>query len=497
MSDDYLSIPHGWTRPTLSELGAWGSGGTPSRKDPHAYGQGIPWLKIGDLADGPVLSAQEEITEHGLSHSSAKRLPENTLLIAMYGSIGKLGLTRFPCATNQAIAFCKPNKQVDLRYLFYALMRERQALTKFGQGGTQSNISQTILKRHRIPVAPTQQQPQIASKIDELFSQIDEGEHALKRVQTLVERYRQSVLKAAVTGELTRDWRARQENQSAESGEALLQRILKARRAAWEKAELAKMTAKGKTPANDAWKKKYNEPAAPKTDSLPSLPPNWIWASVEQLTTRITSGSRDWKRFYDCGDSVFIMAQNVRLGSLDLSHIQNVDPPEGDRDAERSAVHEHDLLVTIVGANTGDVCRVPKPLEKHYVCQSVALARPALSAISNFLETYLIAVDGGQAQFAEYIYGAGRPHLSFEQLRETCIPIPPLAEQALIDDILTSKKIEIESIRCALKSALTQSIGLRQSVLRSAFSGQLIESSATYESVSDLFECAVTERTES
>ena len=75
-------------------------------------------------------------------------------------------------------------------------------------------------------------------------------------MQKLVERYRQSVLKAAVTGELTRDWREKNKGK-LESGEALLARILKARREAWEKAELDKMKAKGITPANDKWKQKY------------------------------------------------------------------------------------------------------------------------------------------------------------------------------------------------------------------------------------------------
>ena len=89
-----------------------------------------------------------------------------------------------------------------------------------------------------VPVPPESVQRRIVSKIDELFSQIAEGERALERVQKLVERYRQSVLKAAVTGELTRDWREKHKG-PLESGEALLQRILKARREAWEKAEPA------------------------------------------------------------------------------------------------------------------------------------------------------------------------------------------------------------------------------------------------------------------
>src|SRR5690606_19347072 len=99
------------------------------------------------------------------------------------------------------------------------------------------------VKAQTIPLPPTSEQKRIVSRIDELFSRIDEGERALEQVSKLVERYRQSLLKAAVTGELTRDWREARKaaGQPIESGEALLTRILTARREAWEQAELAKM----------------------------------------------------------------------------------------------------------------------------------------------------------------------------------------------------------------------------------------------------------------
>ena len=99
------------------------------------------------------------------------------------------------------------------------------------------------------------------------------------------------------------------------------------------------------------------------------------------------------------------MAQNVRMGRLDLSFRQAVDPPENSRDRVRSQVEQGDILITIVGANTGDVCRVPSSLPKHYVCQSVALARPLKPEIARFVEAYMTSHDNGQRQFRRYIYG--------------------------------------------------------------------------------------------
>ena len=98
------------------------------------------------------------------------------------------------------------------------------------------------------------------------------GVASLKQARALLKKYRQAVLKAAVTGELTRDWRARHQGEIKETGAELLQRILKIRRAAWEVAELKKLPAKGKPPKDDGWKQKYKEPQAPDTTGLPHLP---------------------------------------------------------------------------------------------------------------------------------------------------------------------------------------------------------------------------------
>jgi type I restriction enzyme, S subunit len=102
--------------------------------------------------------------------------------------------------------------------------------------------------------------------------------------------YRRSILKAAVTGELTREWR--EKNTPNETGADLLKRILAERRAAWERAELAKRESKGEKPTNHAWKARYPEPIAPDAANLPELPCDWAWATLDQLSSLITSGSR-------------------------------------------------------------------------------------------------------------------------------------------------------------------------------------------------------------
>ena len=163
-----------WERVQLGDLGEWGSGGTPLSTESRYYDGNIPWLIIGDLNDGVVTSSMKTITEEGLASSSARMLPKNVLLIAMYGSIGKLGITGIECATNQAIAFCKPEpERADLRYLFHAFMGLRPKFLSRGQGLAQKNISQRILRAWEIGLPPLAEQKRIVVKVDELMALCD------------------------------------------------------------------------------------------------------------------------------------------------------------------------------------------------------------------------------------------------------------------------------------------------------------------------------------
>jgi type I restriction enzyme S subunit len=152
----------------LGELGAWGSGGTPLASRAEYYGGNIPWLIIEDLNDGLVEKAARKITRLGLENSSAKVVPPGTLLIAMYGSIGKLGITKIECATNQAIGFCRCDPaKVDTLFLFYLLLHERSRFLRAGRGGTQQNISQEFLRDYEVAIPPLPDQHRIAAQLDQ------------------------------------------------------------------------------------------------------------------------------------------------------------------------------------------------------------------------------------------------------------------------------------------------------------------------------------------
>ncbi len=360
----------------------------------------------------------------------------------------------------------------------------RRKISETAKGSNINNLKREHILEHQLALPPLAEQRRIVAKIEELFSDLDKGIENLKLAQAQLKVFRQALLKHAIEGKLTDRWRAAN-NKKLKSGKQLYADIQSKRRKIWEEAQLLKFKESGKEPPKD-WKEKYIEPVAHENVKLSPLPEGWAIASMDSLTSRITSGSRDWQQYYGSGSGVFIMAQNVRPGSFDMRFRQSVNPPTTDSSCERSLVACDDLLVTIVGANTGDVCRVPEDLKEHYVCQSVALMRPVESATGRFLDKYFNSLGGGQLHFRRYLYGAGRPHLSFDQLRMTPVLLPPLAEQTVIVEIVEEQFSVIDQLESDIATNLQKAEALRQSILKKAFAGHLVPQDPADEPASEL-----------
>jgi type I restriction enzyme S subunit len=352
---------------------------------------------------------------------------------------------------------------VHPRYLFHWLtqrwFREQAEFNMTGTAG-QKRVPKDYLQNALIPVPSPETQGRIATCVDELFVELDDAEDELRRARGELETYRKSLLKAAVTGDLTAEWR--QANPPSETGDQLLNRILVDRRARWEA-----------NPKNRA--KRYKEPIRADTSLLPALPEDWVWATIDQLCPHITSGSRAWAPYYDRGNCVFIMAQNVRAGRYDRRTRQLVDPPANDPERARTKVQGDDLLLTIVGANTGDLCRIDFDPVDHFVCQSVALLRPHPLVSAALIEAFFAGSYGRQLQMEKMIYGQGRPHLSFDQIRSLAVPLPPHTE---IQPVLSAMH-PISSLHSNMDAVVGEarlaSDMLRQSILAAAFRGELVQ----------------------
>lgn len=204
-------LPEGWASTSLGELATWGSGGTPSRNQPHFYQGHIPWIKSGELNSRYVTETEEKISEAALNSSSAKIFPAGSVAIAMYGAtIGKTAILGIRAATNQACAVGTPTEGlIQPEFLHRLLQSEKKFFIEKGKGGAQPNISQAVIKSHEVNIPPFLEQSRIVHALEGLLAQVDTLKARLDALPAMIKRFRQSVLSDAVSGRLTENWRSR------------------------------------------------------------------------------------------------------------------------------------------------------------------------------------------------------------------------------------------------------------------------------------------------
>jgi type I restriction enzyme S subunit len=467
--NDSIDLPIGWTTVKLQEIGSWRSGGTPSRAKPQYFGLGIPWVKSGDLPDGPIVITDEQITPLGLDNSAAKVMPIGTVCMALYGAtIGKLGIMTFEAATNQATANLVPDHRlVDGLFVFYYLMSERQNFIDLGQGGAQPNISQEIVRNHPINIAPLAEQRRIVAKLETLLGKVSSNQKRLSRVPSLLKRFRQSVLAAACSGRLTADWR--EQNRSTEPSGVLLERIALQTRKSISNCDVG---------------------------SLPfELPFNWTWVQAQDLCrplTVITYGiiKPDW---VDDGVPT-VRVQDMQNGKLVVNAVGKCSRQRAEKFA-KTTLETGDLLIAKDGATLGKTAIVPSSLAGGNITQHV-LRFPINCHVDSVFIRLVIDSHHSQEWMRLETKGVALPGVNVGDFRRLLIPLPPLKEQYEIVSRVDKLFAFADQIEARLKQAKTHVDRLTQSLLRKAFRGELVPTEASlaaaegrdYESASALLE---------
>ncbi len=364
------------------------SGSTPKPNEMYAEAGDVPFIKVYNLTHRGVLDFSvkptfiDRSTHLGLLARS-RVLPDDVLINIVGPPLGKVAMVPSDHPEwniNQAVVVFRPNVGVLNKYLAFAfltdsIMRRVTSLAKATAG--QFNIGVGMCRRLLpIPMAPTNEQARIVTKIEELFSDLDAGVAALKRAKANLKRYRAAVLKAAVEGQLTAEWRAARssafrrsgldENGEdrlkpelrtvGESGTELLARILKERRQKWEANQLAKFAAAKKEPPKN-WREKYVEPTPPDTTGLPQLPAGWCWTSVEQLGNVQLGRQRSPKNRSDKFPTKYIRAANITEAGLALDDV--LDMEFQPKELESYRLHRGDILLSEA---SGSPDQVGKPV---------------------------------------------------------------------------------------------------------------------------------------
>jgi type I restriction enzyme S subunit len=324
-------------------------------------------------------------------------------------------------------------------------------------------------------------------KLDDLFSDLDTGVAELKAAQKKLAQYRQSLLKAAVEGQLTAEWRTN--NKPKETGAQLLERILKERRARWEVKQLAKFKEQGKTPPK-GWQDKYPEPVQPDTTNLPELPEGWVWASVDQVGEVFLGKMLDKAKHQDGVKLPYLRNISVRWGNIETHDLPEMYFEEDELD--RYGLVAGDLLVC-EGGEPGRAAVCGKEHEELKYQKALHRVRLFRLYEPELLMYYLdhVAKTGMLEQF---FTGSTIKHFTKESFLMLPIPLPSNDEQTEIVEQLKSSIQGAQEQKVAITHSLTQASAQRKNILKSAFSGQLVPQDLKDEPASALLERIRAER---
>jgi type I restriction enzyme S subunit len=481
-SDNYLlAKDETWERVLLGDV-ATVQNGFAFKSSQFTKGDGVPLIRIRDV--GKDMSD----TNYDGKYDPIFLIEAGDLLIGMDGDFNCARWQGVPSLLNQRV--CRVILTTDIitpKWLDYTLPPYLKAINEVTSSVTVKHLSSQTIKEIPLPLPPLEQQKRIVAEIEKQFSRLDKAVTNLQRVKANLKRYKAAVLKTAVEGKLTEEWR--KQNPDVEPASKLLKRILVERRAKWEEAELAKMKAQGKVPKDDRWKKKYQEPICPTKNEMIGLPPGWCWVTIDQVAQYVSSGSRGWAKYYSGDGDLFIRAQNIKYDRLEVKEIVYVDLP--DRvEGQRTLIQKDDILITITGANVTKTAIVTKELpKKAYVNQHVALTRPVLDKLAPYLFLWIICPSHGRRTLEAAAYGAGKPGLNLTNIRELTILLPSIKEQIQIVSEVQCLEIAISELVKAVDKNLRLAQHLRQSILQKAFSGKLVHAEPTDEPASMLLEC--------
>lgn len=349
-------------------------------------------------------------------------------------------------------------------------------------GTTRLKLTQAELKRIPVPVPPKNEQVRIAAKIDELFAELDKGVESLKAAREQLRAYRQSVLKHALEGKLTVTWR----NAHCDCTDKDLREQLATIRDEYYDTQLSRWMA-----AVNKWKKRgslgpkperpagYKE-AAPlslqETVTLPVLPEPWVYVRLSELA-EIGSGVSVSKsrEFVDPISVPYLRVANVQRGRLDLTEMKFMRVER--HQLNRLALQKWDVLFN----EGGDRDKLGRgwiwegQIETCITQNHVFRARPYLAsdAQAKFLSYW------GNTYGQDYFEREGKQTTNLASINKATLsnlPVPLLSpeEVSKIVTEIDSRMTEIQHCHEEIETALSRIEVLRQSILKLAFSGELV-----------------------
>ena len=368
-------------------------------------------------------------------------------------------------------------KNVDAKYLFYFINNKLGDITKGNRGSTIKYIRLGDIANYPI-IYPTSKETQqaIVNKIESLFDEIDEGIGRLKTAAQQIQQYRQSLLKNAFNGELTKEWRSKHADALPSENELLAQ--IQTAREQHHAQQLADwQTAVSQWEQNGKEGKKPSKPkaltqAVKFEENFADLPRGWGMVKLETLSRKITDGEHFRPPVQEEG-VYFLSAKDIRENGISLDEPLFIDQATAEKARRRCDPEKGDIVIVSRGATVGRMCLVNID-EIFCLLGSVILIKP-LDFINNVYLNFamqspkinqeMVGLSGSTAQQAIYL----------RDIKNINIPICSLTEQTQIVAILESKLTACDQLAAELSKQLKQAELLKQAVLTAAFQGELSE----------------------
>jgi len=483
-----------WTDTTIGSLCTKvTSGGTPKTSNKSYYDEGsIPWLNTKEVNFGRIHQTEKCITEVGLQNSSAKWIPKDSVIVAMYGATaGKVAINSVPLTTNQACCnLIIDHKTADYRFVYYHLSISTNTLLELANGAAQQNLNSGTIKSFPIQLPPLPEQKAIAHILGSLDDKIDLN----RRMNATLEGMAQALFKSwfvdfdPVIDNVLRKNLAKHPSPSLSQGERDLAGSAPSGRSGDEganqdalfegipeellaRAEVRRGALRANAEVgmlNSSFSTHHSLfPAAfQQTESMGWIPEGWE-VSKSGSVFDVRDGTHDSPKKAETGKHL-ITSRHITGNTIDYSKAYLISEDDFAEVNKRSKVASYDILLTMIG--TVGVPFLILENEINFAIKNVGLFKTGIDkTMAVFFFTYLkstFMTDFMESRLA----GTTQKYLTLKILRELPLVLP---DSNILKKFGAEARPFFEKIHSSNEEALTLT-KLRDTLLPKLISGELV-----------------------